>query len=139
MIECVGGALTGKLLECLPPRSTCCIYGLLSEEPFSEIDPLLLIGRSYKIESFILGAYIQSQGIWMISTINKVNAMMADGSLQSKIHKQLTLSQFQTCLGEYYQNMSAGKFILEPHALDEELTDGRQFKEFDIIDLKTSK
>ena len=46
LIECVGGELTGKLMECLPSRSTCVMYGVLSEEGMSEIDPLVLIGRS---------------------------------------------------------------------------------------------
>ena len=49
LIECVGGDLTGKLLECLPSRSTCVMYGVLSEQPVGAIDPLLLIGRSYTL------------------------------------------------------------------------------------------
>ncbi len=31
LIECVGGSLTGKLMECLPSRSTVVFYGALSE------------------------------------------------------------------------------------------------------------
>jgi hypothetical protein len=31
LIECVGGFLTGKLMECLPSRSTVVFYGALSE------------------------------------------------------------------------------------------------------------
>ena len=49
LIECVGGSLLGKLLECLPSKSTLITYGCLSETAFSDIDPLLLIGRSYSI------------------------------------------------------------------------------------------
>ena len=49
LIECVGGETTGKLLECLPSRSTIIFYGALSEKGCCEIDPLLLIGRSYSI------------------------------------------------------------------------------------------
>jgi len=45
LIECVGGELTGKLMECLPSRSTCIVYGCLSEEGIGAIDPLVLIGR----------------------------------------------------------------------------------------------
>jgi len=58
LIECVAGETTGKLMECLPSRSTVIFYGALSEKGPCEIDPLLLIGRSYTIEGFVLGIYI---------------------------------------------------------------------------------
>ena len=45
--DAVAGEMTGKTLECLPSRSTVVFYGALSEKPINEIDPLLLIGRSY--------------------------------------------------------------------------------------------
>ena len=59
LIECIGGETTGKLLECLPSRSTVVVYGALSGTGCCEIDPLLLIGRSYKIEGFILNYWIE--------------------------------------------------------------------------------
>jgi len=62
---------------------------------------------------------------------------MGDETLQSKINKRFTLSQFQQTLGFYYQNMSAGKCILQPHAADGDLNDGKEFPEFDILDLIT--
>ena len=58
-IECVGGAFTGKLMDNLPSRSTVLFYGALSEQGPSEIDPLLLIGRSITLEAFILGSWIE--------------------------------------------------------------------------------
>ena len=58
LIECIAGDTTGQLLECLPSRSTCIMYGGMSEEPMGAIDPLLLIGRNYKIESFVLFRFI---------------------------------------------------------------------------------
>jgi len=47
--DAVSGEMTGKTLEQLPSRSKVVFYGALSEKPMSEIDPLLLIGRSYSI------------------------------------------------------------------------------------------
>jgi NADPH:quinone reductase-like Zn-dependent oxidoreductase len=35
LIECIGGELTGKLMSCLPSRSTVVFYGALSEEGVS--------------------------------------------------------------------------------------------------------
>jgi hypothetical protein len=42
-------------MECLPSRSTVVFYGALSEKGASKIDPLLMIGRNYRLEGFVLG------------------------------------------------------------------------------------
>jgi len=42
-------------MECLPSRSTVVFYGALSEKGASSIDPLLMIGRNYRLEGFVLG------------------------------------------------------------------------------------
>ena len=55
LLDAVAGESFGKLLECMPNRSTAYIYGALSEEGPGDIDALLLIGRSYKVEGWILG------------------------------------------------------------------------------------
>jgi hypothetical protein len=81
----VGGSLTGKLMECLPSRSTTIFYGALSEQGPSEIDPLKLIGRSYTLEAFILGNYLNSKGISIGSVISKCNNLMRNKTLHSKI------------------------------------------------------
>lgn len=75
-IEAVGGEMTGKVLERLPHGSTCLFYGLLSEQPPCEIDPLLFIGRNYTIQGWVLGEYLTSKGLGIISVIGKMNALM---------------------------------------------------------------
>lgn len=75
-IECIGGPTTGKLMECLPSRSRVLYYGALSEKGPSEIDCLLMIGRSYTLESFILGHYLINKGIGALSVISKCNKLM---------------------------------------------------------------
>ena len=69
LVECIGGDLTGQLMERMPSRSTMLFYGCLSEKPVAQIDPLLFIGRAYTLEGFILGKFLQSKGIWIIRTI----------------------------------------------------------------------
>jgi NADPH:quinone reductase-like Zn-dependent oxidoreductase len=44
--EAVAGKMTGQVLSRMPSNSVCIIYGLLSEQPIGDIDPLLLIGRN---------------------------------------------------------------------------------------------
>lgn len=81
LIECIGGSITGTLLECLPARTTLVFYGALSEKGPCEIDPLLLIGRSYVIKGFILGDYLASKGMKIVSLIGKCQKLMSDKSL----------------------------------------------------------
>jgi len=70
----------------MPSRSTCVFYGSFREEGLTGFDPLLLIGRNYAIEGFILGEYIKSKGITgILPVINKVTALMSDTTLLSKI------------------------------------------------------
>ena len=91
-IECVGGDLTGKLMDNLPSRSTVLFYGALSEKGPSEIDPLLLIGRSTKLEAFILGSFFAKKGLKIIFTLRKVNNMLADRTLASDIACKFPIS-----------------------------------------------
>ena len=59
LIDCVGGDLPGKLMEYMPQRSTCIIYGAMSEKPIGDINPLTIIGKYHKYETFILGPWLQ--------------------------------------------------------------------------------
>jgi NADPH:quinone reductase len=132
LIECVGGSTTGELIECLPSRSKVLLYGALSEQGVCEIDPLLLIGRSYTIEGFILGEYIKQKGMMgALSLINKVKALMLNKTLLSKINKKFSFPEFAESIKEYKSNMTAGKFLLCPQELGQ-LTDGQAFEEFEI-------
>lgn len=72
-------------MERMPSRSTCLLYGLLSEKKVADIDPLLFIGRGQTIEGWILGDFIQNKGLGIISTIGKANELVQNGTLSSKI------------------------------------------------------
>ena len=58
-IDCVGGDFPGKLMDQLPPKSFMCLYGCLSKKPFTDFDPLLMLGRGQTIQSFVLGDFIK--------------------------------------------------------------------------------
>ena len=75
-IDAVAGDMTGKTMECLPARSKCIFYGFLSEQGPSEIDPLLLIGRNYSVDGFVLGEYLESKGLGILSVLKKMNVLM---------------------------------------------------------------
>ena len=84
-IECVGGAMTGRLMEGLPANSTVIFYGALSEEGPCEMDPFTMKTKNIKLEAFILGHFLSSKGIWILSTISECNTLMANKLLWSKI------------------------------------------------------
>lgn len=71
LIECVSGELTGSMMECLPARSTMLFYGALSEKPIGNIDPVLMIGRNYVLEAFILSEYIMSKGLGVLKVMKR--------------------------------------------------------------------
>lgn len=121
------------ILECMPAKSKMLFYGCLSEKDMGGFDPLLMIGRSYIVDAFILGDWIASQGIWILSVFKKVTQLMHDSTLQSKVHKTFPLSQFHGSVQEYYKTMTAGKMLLCPN--EENPTEESQ--PFNILDCKT--
>lgn len=120
-------------MQRLPSRSTCLLYGLLSEKGASEVDPLLFIGRGQVLEGWILGDWLQGKGMGIISTIGKANELVQGGTLQSNIQKKVTLAGFEQAIADYYKNMSGGKFVLCPNMEDPEA----ESAPFSIKELKT--
>ena len=96
LIECVGGDITGTLLECMPSRSKCIFYGALSEKGPSNIDPLLLIGRNQVLEGWLLNDWINGKGITgLMKTIPKIQGLLKNKDWGSSIHKRFGLNDFQ--------------------------------------------
>ena len=93
LLECIGGTMSAELLECMPARSTCVLYGSMREVGLEGFDPLLLIGRGYTLDSFILGDFIASKGLTgILPVINKATALMNDSTLQSTVQRKLSFS-----------------------------------------------
>ena len=145
-MECIGGTFSAKVLECMPPKSTCVIYGSFREVGLEGFDPLLMIGRSYRVEGFILGLFIKSKGLCGVLPLkNKAIALMNDSTLHSKIQRKLKFSEFREGINDYYKSMTNGKFILCPNDLDEalqeaelcRLEDSPIFEEFEIKHLNS--
>jgi hypothetical protein len=51
--------MTGQVMSKMPSKSICILYGVLSEQPIGDVDPLLLIGRNQRIEGFIFNEYLE--------------------------------------------------------------------------------
>lgn len=44
--DAIAGKISGQILSKMPFKSTCIVYGCLSEQDIGEIDPIVLIGRN---------------------------------------------------------------------------------------------
>ena len=113
-LECVGGPIVGTILECMGSRSTIHFYGALSESGPTDIDALKMIGRNQKVSGWILNDFLDNKGIRILGVISQCKAMMANEKGTSKVQKKFPISQFRENVGEYYKNMSGGKFLLAP-------------------------
>lgn len=82
MLECIGGDQTVKFLECMPPKSTCILYGSLNEVGLDGFDPFIMKGKEFKLEGFILGEWIKQKGMLrIVPVIRKVTNLMNDKTL----------------------------------------------------------
>lgn len=62
--DAVAGDMSGKLLDLLPQKGLLTVYGKLSSEGCSGIQPLDLIYRQKKLEGFYLGSWVQSDMLY---------------------------------------------------------------------------
>lgn len=75
--DCVAGEMSGKLLDLLPQKGLLVVYGKLSSEGCSGIQPLDLIYRKKMIEGFYLGAWVQ--GDMLLQRLRTATALVHGG------------------------------------------------------------
>jgi NADPH:quinone reductase len=93
--DAVAGDMSGTLLDALPPKGTLFVYGRLSNEGCSGIQPLDLIYRQKKLEGFYLGSWIKAGGpLAMLQRIRAATALVHAG-LQDE--NGWAASQFADC------------------------------------------
>lgn len=113
--DAVGGGLTGKILEAMPPASKMLVYGALSGAPCKEINPMNLIFEKKTLEGFWLKEWVQNIGILhRLQLIKLVQKLMGKGELRTKIQKCVGFEEWKATLLEYTQKMTEGKVILKP-------------------------
>lgn len=93
--DAIAGEMTGILLDALPPKGTAFVYGKLSNEGASGIQPLDLIYRQKKLEGFYLGSWIKSgDSVSMLMRIRAATACVHAGLENSS---GWAASQFSDC------------------------------------------
>lgn len=113
--DAVSGAMTGKLFNAMPDRSTVLVYGVLSYDPCSDIDGGQMIFGRKRVQGFWLTDWVRKAGFFKIfKASNQIQKRFADGSFATEIRQQLELEDVPEGLMEYQKQMTAGKILIIP-------------------------
>ena len=111
--DCVGGNLTGTILNNMPNNSTSIIYGSLESDYLSNVNGILLRGKNQGIRGFSLFNW------WLGLTEQereKLRKFIADNIntlFKTTVAKFESIDNVKNCIREYQNNMSEGKHILK--------------------------
>ena len=93
--DAIAGEMSGVLFDALPWKGSLFVYGRLSNEGCSGIQPLNLIYRQKKLEGFYLGSWLQSgDPVTMLMRIRNATACVHAGLTSSS---GWAASQFDDC------------------------------------------
>jgi NADPH:quinone reductase-like Zn-dependent oxidoreductase len=113
VLDAVGGNLTRQIMLAMPPGSSFIIYGNLSgEQP--EIDHKSLVGDKMKVSGFFLGNWLmEANPIVLLKSISSARKFLKS-QLKIQVAGRFHLSDVQSAVDAYLDNMTAGKVLLIP-------------------------
>lgn len=99
-------------MNALLPGCTVVVYGQLSEEKISGIDPIKTIFQNKRIEGWLLPYWLKTKGLWAtMGVIKEAKKLISDVEINKK---QFGFHQIHEAIAYYRENMSAGKVLLTP-------------------------
>ena len=87
LLECISGEMTGKLASRMSPKSTVVLYGCLSRQPVSSIDPFALMGNEIILRGFLLNKWIETKNLLKLLLIIKKVKKMLRQNLSTEVNK----------------------------------------------------
>jgi NADPH2:quinone reductase len=113
--DAVAGAMTGTLMNAMPPGSTVNVYGALSEEPCGNLDLVELIFHKKTVTGFYLGEWLRCRGaLGILRAASRVQKMLIDGRIATQIQRRLRLDEVREGLQQYLDHMTDGKVLIMP-------------------------
>ena len=113
-LDCLSGSMTGNILSQMPDRSEVIVYGSLSGEPSSGIQPRDLSYHRKKITGFNLKNWVEERGILTVmQTFARLQKLFARGELETVIQKRIPLQTAKEGLLEYAKNLGSGKVVIQ--------------------------
>jgi NADPH2:quinone reductase len=114
--DAVAGEMTGKILKLLPKKGTMFVYGRLSNQPCSEIQPLDLIYMRKKLEGWFLSSWATEGGMFAAQRRLKAATKVVHEGLADKEsgwpHSQFedcSLEEMQEKFLDFYRNGFTGR------------------------------
>ena len=115
VFDAIGGEITGTLVNLMPPGSTAYVYGALSGDPCSNIDPIELIFQGKSVCGFYLGKWLQRRGVLgVMRAAGHAQRMLIDGSIETKVQQRVSLEEAADGLQHYVEQMTEGKVLIVP-------------------------
>jgi len=110
-LECVAGEMTGKIMQVLAVGGVCISYGQLSEQKIGPLNPIILIFKHQRLESFLLPYWIASKNLW-----TQYNAIQSAKKLIESVtvNKCYGFHEIHEAIEYYKGNMTSGKVFLKP-------------------------
>ncbi len=113
--DAVGGEMTARLLNSMPPGSDVVIYGGLSGSRISGIDEMGLIFRRKKLYGFNLKDWSRSMSREKFEDMrNLAQDKIVKGEFKTKIQATFKLEEAVNAIRTYIKSMSGGKIIFHP-------------------------
>jgi NADPH:quinone reductase-like Zn-dependent oxidoreductase len=113
--DAVAGAMTGQLLEAMPEGAVVFVYGALSQDKCSGINPISLIFQDKRVEGFFLAQWIRKRGLLnVIRQSYRVQKLIVSGQLHTTIQRRVGMDEAVGALLHYKDNMTAGKILIKP-------------------------
>jgi NADPH:quinone reductase-like Zn-dependent oxidoreductase len=117
--EAIAGEMTGTVLNAMPAGATAYVYGALSQEGCSNIDPIGLVFHDKTVTGFFLGNWLDRRGsIGILRAAGRVQRMIIDGRIGTTVQRRLRLEEVVDGLLQYVGHMTDGKVLIMPHGFD---------------------
>ena len=117
--EAIAGEMTGTVLNAMPSGATAYVYGALSQDACSNIDPIGLVFHGKTVTGFFLGNWLDQRGaIGVLRAASRVQRMIIDGRIGTTVQRRLKLDEVVEGLLQYVGNMTDGKVLIIPHGAE---------------------
>jgi len=111
-LDAVGGELTGKMMNMMPPGTEVVLYGGLSGNPVSGIDALEVIFQYKFLGGFNLDDWMFEKDETEFKKISdEIQQLFISKELETKINQSFPMVDFYNGFRAYISNMSAGKVL----------------------------
>lgn len=116
--DAVGGAMTGRLVEALGPRSEVLVYGALDQAAVT-LHPGTMIFREAAVRGFWLSKWLPRKPLpVMLWLAREATLALKDGFAASEVARIVDLERAQEGIAAYAGAMSAGKTLIRLSAED---------------------